>query len=79
MRRQVPMSIMTAEDGELYKHIKKRLSELQNITYEDCSYIDTWDLCNAIGVDRSVFIWLYLQSNMPLDVVVKLAQEIEGA
>ena len=72
------MSIMTAEDSELYKHIKKRLRELQNIKYDNYSYIDTWEFCNAIGVDRSVFMWLYLQSDMPLDAVVKLAQEIEG-
>ena len=78
MKTNIPISMSKTKDGELYRHTKKRLKQLSVIKYDGVPYADTWDLCNAVGIDRNIFIWLYLQSDMSLDTVIKLAQEIEN-
>ncbi len=61
-----------------YAIFKERIKDLKKpIVYEGHKYNEVSDLCVAAGINREVFIWLYLNSDWNMSQVIKMAQSIE--
>jgi hypothetical protein len=61
-----------------YAMFKERIKDLKKpIIYEGHKYNEVSDLCVAAGINREVFIWLYLSTDWTMSGVIQMAQSIE--
>ena len=59
--------------------MKNRLKDLKKtIQYNGNKYTSVTDLCVTEGINRDVFVWLYLSTNWTIKKVIEMAISIEN-